>query len=348
MTDQLLLFDAPAAGLKLAVCTAAQLSRDAARRHELASGSAAVLAQGLAGALLLAATDRPEDPKHARVDLQLDCPGPLKSLLVDATGRGSVRGLVKVGRLDRAGGREEPARAPAPGAAAVPAGEGAHAAPGMQFAPQPGPAPLARFSARGLLAAADDQQAGLLSILRAVPGADGRDELRRAVVAFAGADLAAGLSAWLRADRRLAGELALDVLYRRGEPLAAVGGVLVLCGDEEGRDAARAMGEVLRVGAFAEALEAAEAVAPGNAHALAQELGGRLSLGPLRLLGEVRPRFACRCSRDRVIGALATLGKAELREMAGKDGGAEATCDFCAAVYRVSAQELLELAGSPP
>src|SRR5947208_760749 len=56
------------------------------------------------------------------------------------------------------------------------------------------------------------------------------------------------------------------------------------------------------------------------------------------------PHFACRCSRDRVINALKTLGPAELRDMAEKDAGADLTCDFCSASYRIEADELLRLA----
>ena len=43
---------------------------------------------------------------------------------------------------------------------------------------------------------------------------------------------------------------------------------------------------------------------------------------------------------------LSSVGKDELRDMAEKDGGAEASCDFCARVYVISAAELLELAAA--
>jgi len=57
---------------------------------------------------------------------------------------------------------------------------------------------------------------------------------------------------------------------------------------------------------------------------------------------------ACRCSRDRVVRALATLARDELRDMAARDNGAEASCDFCGARYGISAAELLQLAGDGP
>lgn len=54
-------------------------------------------------------------------------------------------------------------------------------------------------------------------------------------------------------------------------------------------------------------------------------------------------RFDCRCSFDRVLSALRTLGQAELLDMIEKDGGAEATCEFCGEVYQATDQHLSEL-----
>lgn len=365
MADLLIFLEAPNRGVRLAVCMAPLLAREAARRHGLAEGSAAALAQGLTGSLLLAATDRPERPEEARVDVQLECRGPLRGLLVDADGGGSVRGLVRVNVLDRLGARTDtgtggPAR---PGGLEGASYAGASAGPGLQLAVPPSVAsaaavfppdlvslfqPLARgpastphrFDARALLGGGSDEQAGVLSILRATPGAD---PLHRATVPFAGGDLAAGLSAFLRSDRLLPGELSLEVLFGRVEPLAAVGGALILPATEEEKELARALGDRLREGELHRALLEVEASTPGNAHALAQGLATRLELGPLRVLGELRPRFACRCSRERVVRALQTMGAEELLRMAAEDGGAEATCDFCAQTYRIGAQELIEL-----
>ncbi len=54
-------------------------------------------------------------------------------------------------------------------------------------------------------------------------------------------------------------------------------------------------------------------------------------------------RFHCRCSFERVLGALKMLGKAELQDMIEKDDGAEATCHFCGTVYQASSDELAQL-----
>ena len=54
-------------------------------------------------------------------------------------------------------------------------------------------------------------------------------------------------------------------------------------------------------------------------------------------------RFDCRCSFSRVLSALRTLGEAELLDMIEKDGGAEATCEFCGEVYQATDKHLAEL-----
>ena len=54
-------------------------------------------------------------------------------------------------------------------------------------------------------------------------------------------------------------------------------------------------------------------------------------------------RFDCRCSFNRVLGALKMLGEAELQDMIEKDEGAEATCQFCGEIYQASKDELTQL-----
>ncbi|MBL1209320.1 Hsp33 family molecular chaperone HslO [Geminocystis sp. GBBB08] len=54
-------------------------------------------------------------------------------------------------------------------------------------------------------------------------------------------------------------------------------------------------------------------------------------------------RFDCSCSFERVLGALKMLGVDELEDMIIKDGGAEATCDFCGEIYQADIDHLTEL-----
>jgi molecular chaperone Hsp33 len=54
-------------------------------------------------------------------------------------------------------------------------------------------------------------------------------------------------------------------------------------------------------------------------------------------------RFHCKCSFERVLGALKMLGAAELQDMIEKDNGAEATCHFCGEVYQANRDHLADL-----
>src|SRR5256885_9135519 len=97
MRDRLVTLDSPR--MRVLVCTAREAALEAARRHQLAAGSAAALAQAMAGALLLAAHDQ------TRADVQLECNGPLRGLLADAEPDGAVRGLVRVADVSAPPGR---------------------------------------------------------------------------------------------------------------------------------------------------------------------------------------------------------------------------------------------------
>ncbi|MSQ47030.1 MAG: Hsp33 family molecular chaperone HslO [Deltaproteobacteria bacterium] len=63
-------------------------------------------------------------------------------------------------------------------------------------------------------------------------------------------------------------------------------------------------------------------------------------------VGEVPVRFVCRCSRERVMGALVALGVAEIRDLVKKEGQARVTCEFCNEQYVLDRGELEALIAS--
>jgi molecular chaperone Hsp33 len=63
----------------------------------------------------------------------------------------------------------------------------------------------------------------------------------------------------------------------------------------------------------------------------------------LRLFEPASPRFACRCSRDRVATMLQSLGSDEINGLIAERGEAEVGCDFCGAQYRFDAVDAAAL-----
>ncbi|MGB7247918.1 MAG: Hsp33 family molecular chaperone HslO [Phormidesmis sp.] len=66
-------------------------------------------------------------------------------------------------------------------------------------------------------------------------------------------------------------------------------------------------------------------------------------IGLEMLSGSQIVRFSCKCSRDRMLGALKLLGTDELADMIRVDDGAEAICHFCNETYHANSDQLQSL-----
>ena len=77
--------------LKVSVAVLTQTARDGRRRHRLKPASASLFAQGLLGGALMASLQKGE----TRINLQLECDGPMRGFFVDAAASGDIRGYVK-------------------------------------------------------------------------------------------------------------------------------------------------------------------------------------------------------------------------------------------------------------
>ncbi len=64
---------------------------------------------------------------------------------------------------------------------------------------------------------------------------------------------------------------------------------------------------------------------------------------PLTRFEPLQPRFACRCSRERVQGMLRSLGRAESESLIVERGLVEVGCDFCGLQYRFDAVDVGEM-----
>lgn len=64
---------------------------------------------------------------------------------------------------------------------------------------------------------------------------------------------------------------------------------------------------------------------------------------PLVRFEPLAPRFACRCSRDRVRGMLRSLGRDESESLIAERGVVEVGCEFCGLQYRFDAVDVGEI-----
>jgi len=77
-----------------------------------------------------------------------------------------------------------------------------------------------------------------------------------------------------------------------------------------------------------------------SAESMLERLLGDLSECHLARIG---PRFFCPCGPERVLRAVALLGREELREAVAQDETLEVRCAFCAEVHRVAPADLVRL-----
>lgn len=284
--------------LKVAVVVCTQAARQAQAAHHLAPVSATLLGQAFAGALLTASLQKGD----SRVNLQVECDGPLRGLFVDAGADGQVRGYAKNTHLD------------------VQLGEGP-----WRWRPALG-------------------NSGFLSVLR-----DVGEEYYRSAVELSAMALGPDLNGYFATSDQVPTAVAVHVQPGSGEPLGVVAGVLVQALPD---------GQVERVDALRPRLEAmlaaAVEAAPGaDARALLAKL---LPHDDVEALTEVPVRFACRCSKERVLDALVATGRAHLEELIAEGTGTTLTCQFCATEHAVSVDELKALlpratgsgGGAPP
>ncbi|MBL6689487.1 MAG: Hsp33 family molecular chaperone HslO [Pseudomonadales bacterium] len=63
----------------------------------------------------------------------------------------------------------------------------------------------------------------------------------------------------------------------------------------------------------------------------------------IQVLGATELNFSCSCSQERMAGALASLGSAELEEIFREEEKVELTCEFCSRSYEFNAATLTEI-----
>lgn len=100
MSDELVSGLLKGTDLRVVLATTTGLSRQARATHGTASASAALLSQALTAAALMGALQK----NDSRINLQVECDGPLRGLFVDGDTSGLVRGYVKNLHVEYVGG----------------------------------------------------------------------------------------------------------------------------------------------------------------------------------------------------------------------------------------------------
>jgi len=172
----------------------------------------------------------------------------------------------------------------------------------------------------------------LLQMMRSLPSG----ELHRGVVEVPDRNLSEAVMGYMRRSEQIETMARMAVVFE-GDEVVAAGGYLVQilpeAPDQEGALAVMAQ----RLESDFTSIDERLARTDADAHELLEEL---LYAMPHTELGNAELRYACDCSRTRVLGSLATLGRADLRELVEEGDPLEMNCDWCQTEYVIEVAEL--------
>lgn len=174
---------------------------------------------------------------------------------------------------------------------------------------------------------------GTLTVIRAQPWAK---EPYRSILPLVSGEIGADIAHYLLNSEQIPSAVSLGVFVQPDETVIAAGGFVVQVMPGVSDDViAQLEANVARAKPVSQLVR--EGATPWEI--LTDVLDG---LG-LAVVEELLIRFACRCSREKVFGALIALGQAEIRDLLSKEGQATVTCEFCNEQYSISREELESL-----
>ncbi len=173
---------------------------------------------------------------------------------------------------------------------------------------------------------------GFVSVLRDV----GEGEFYRSSVELTEMSIADDLNKYFEVSEQVATHLAIDVVAQGDEPLSLVAGVLVQAmpdGDSKKLLAlSSSLPQRLHTALTALQVVSAETV-----------LASVLDEAPFELTMRGPLEWKCTCSKEKVLGTLASLGRAEVQDILDTTGSTSVTCQFCSTKHEVTFQDLIEL-----
>lgn len=152
------------------------------------------------------------------------------------------------------------------------------------------------------------------------------------IVPLSGASLAECIDGYFASSEQL------PTRVRLASDAARAGGILVqqLPGIEADAAWERLRGQVAGLGAQDILYAAPDSLVQRTA-----------SIDDVRLFAGSSVTFRCRCSRERVLGVLRSLGEAEVQSVLQEQGKVTVTCDFCHRPYIFDAIDVAQVFGPP-
>lgn len=170
---------------------------------------------------------------------------------------------------------------------------------------------------------------GLLEVSRiARDGSPYRSSLQ-----YSGGGIEAAITEYLVRSEQIVALIHLEVEVERGVVRAACGYLVQLMPEGTRAQLDHLLANIDRLPPLARGMTAAD---PDGRAWAAGLLDGFL----WDQVARERPSFACRCSRGRLVAALASLPRADLEELVGAGEPADSTCEYCNTTYSLSVPEL--------
>lgn len=175
--------------------------------------------------------------------------------------------------------------------------------------------------------------AGTLTVIRDQPW---RKEPYRSILPLVSGEIGSDIAHYLLNSEQIPSAVSLGVFVEPNETVVAAGGFVVQVMPGASADTiAQLEANVARTKPVSQMVREGA----GPVEILAHVLDG---FHPTPI-SEMTGRFACRCSRERVIGTLIALGRSEILDLLAKEGKATVTCEFCNEQYTIDRAKLESL-----
>lgn len=155
----------------------------------------------------------------------------------------------------------------------------------------------------------------------------------RSSLLYSGGGIEAAVTEYLVRSEQIVALIHLEVEAARGRVESACGYLVQLTPEGTRAQLDHLLANVDRLPSLASAMTAADPDARGFA-------AGLLDGFRWDQVAREQPVFACRCSRGRLVAALASLPRADLEELVNAGEPAESICEYCNSAYSLSVPEL--------